>query len=145
MTRVLLDTMIYDRLALDHAVRRLVRERIASVAITVVVSPIVLFELKDSSFKGIPDFFPVEVIADAVAIAGHAVAGLVRPGEGKVFAAHLGYSKKSKDAIIAETASSDCDVFVSDDNRCRKRLRRIQTSCKVFNYDEFVEWLTKVH
>ena len=137
MTRVLLDTMIYDKLATDHTTRQLVSKKISSRAIAVVVSPIVLFELKDSSFEGVPDFFPVDIIAEAVTIAGHAVPGLVRPGDGKVFAAHLGKSKKSKDAIIADTASSDCDVFVSEDNRCRKRLREIQTRCQVFTYDEF--------
>jgi hypothetical protein len=103
----------------------------------VVVSPIIVGELKESHFQGIPKFFPITCITEAVAIADYAIAGLARTSNGDIYNSHRSDSKKSKDAIIAETADSDCDIFVSEDNRCRSRLNKHADKCKAFDYTQF--------
>lgn len=141
MTRVLLDGNIYDKLKADETTRRLIYEKIVAGILVVIASPIVVDELNESPFNGLPDFFPVKQITEAIAVAGYARAGLARVSNGEVYDAHRGTSKKSKDAIIAETANVDCDVFVSEDQRCRKRLKEVEPKCLVLSYDEYKEWL----
>lgn len=134
------DSHIYDSLAADPETRLGVARKIALGHFQVVASPIVVDELNDSPFKRAPDFFPVVHVTEAVAVVGYARVGLARLGIGKVYEAHRGQSQKSKDAIIAETAESDCGLFVSNDKRCRERLRKIAIKCRVMDYAEFKEW-----
>jgi len=140
MKTILLDSNVYDKLNNDVS-RDLISKFIRSQKIKVVAPQIVLDEMKNSPFKGIPDFFPVEVIPDGVAVAGLARAGTAIVSEGKVFKKHLGDSKKSKDAIISETAKNFSDVFVSEDNRCRKRLYKISKTTQCFDYQQFIKWV----
>lgn len=141
MIRVLLDTNIYDKLAVDRATINTIAEKIAQGVLEVVVSPIIMGELKESHFQGMPTFFPVTNIPEGVAVVGYAIVGLARPSEGVVYNAHRGDSKKAKDAIIAETADSDCDLLVSEDNRCRTRLNTHAKKCKAVNFQYFKELL----
>ena len=141
MKTIILDGNIYDLLDNDDATKKLIHRMIESKKIEVAVPRIVLEELKRSPFNGVPDFFPIKNISDGVAVVGLAVAGAVIVGDGKTYSSHLGTSKKSKDAVLAETASNYSDVFVSEDNRCRKRLNNIQSKVKCFNYEELCTWL----
>lgn len=142
MIRVLLDTNIYDRLAADQAITSAIAEKIADGTLEVVVSPIIVGELKESQFQGVPGFFPITHITEAVAIVGYAIVGLARPSDGVMYNAHRGDSRKAKDAIIAETAESDCDMLVSEDKRCRSRLNKHAKKCKAVDYQQFIEWLS---
>jgi hypothetical protein len=144
MHSLLLDCHIYDRLAIDQTTRDRVKTACAQNLIRVLVNPVILGELKSSPFGDIPDFFPLQLIADSVVVPGLAIPGLARPGKGKVFADHIGTSKQGKDAVIADSASNYADVFVSDDRRCRTRLQQIGTSCKCFTYPEFSHWIKEL-
>ena len=141
MTTILLDSNIYDELSNDEAVRNSISNLIQTKTITVVAPQIVLDEMKNSPFKGIPNFFPVEAISDGVAVAGLAKAGAAIVSEGKTYTKHKGNSKQSKDAIIAETALNFSDVFVSQDNHCRERLKSISNKTQCFDYQEFKKWI----
>ena len=143
MQTVMLDGNIFDKVAHDIATQTAIRNACESGWIRVIVSPVVMQELQQSPFGGVPVFFPVEVVVESVAVAGLAVAGLATPGEGDIFSAHLGTSRKGGDAVIADTASTYADVFVSEDSRCRNRLAVIQTACKCLTYEEFCEWIAK--
>ena len=143
MVRVLLDGNIYNHLEVDKAARIRIAEMIAGGAIDVVASPIIVDELRESPFKGVPDFFPVTRITEAVFVVGIAVVGLARVGDGKIFNAHRGKSKKTKDAIIADTADRDCEIFVSEDRRCRERLKQAGKKCLALSYADFKEWLAR--
>ena len=96
------DSNVFDKLATDDCTRSLVRAACRNNLIRIVVSPVVVKELEESPFCKIPDFIPIDVIADTVFVPGLAVAGLAMPGSGKVFSKHLGKSKKGADAVIAD-------------------------------------------
>src|SRR5579864_9258400 len=111
MHNVLLDANIYDRLKEDSEGREQLRVACERKIVRVVTNFIIQSELEKSPFGGIPQYFPVTLIADTVAIAGLAVAGLAIPGSGDVFSAHLGTgtTKHSGDAVTANTASNSAD------------------------------------
>jgi hypothetical protein len=144
MHTLLLDTNIYDSLANDQATRDRVKTATEQGILRVVINSIVRDELTKSPFRGIPDFFPVELIADSVMVPGLAIPGLARPGKGNVFAAHIGNSRQGKDAVIADSASNYADIFISNDGRNRKRLQKLGTSCTCFSYHEFAHWLERL-
>lgn len=141
MVRVVFDSNIYDKLAADPETIGTIAEKIATGTLVVMVSPIIVDELRESQFGGVPQFFPIQQITEAIAVAGYAIAGLARPSDGVMYEAHRGTSKKSKDAIVAETAESDCDMLVSEDRRCRDRLNRHAKKCKALDYAQFKQWL----
>jgi len=144
MYTLLLDTNIYDLLAIDQTSRDRVSTAIAQGILRVVINSIIRDELAKSPYRGIPDFFLVEIIADSVVVPGLAIPGLARPGKGDVFAAHIGSSRQGKDAVIADSASNYADIFVSNDGRNRNRLQRLGTSCTCFSYHEFTHWLERL-
>ncbi len=141
MICVLLDSNIYDKLAVDPEMIAIMNKKIAEGRLIVIVSPIIMDELKKSKFGGVPDFFPFTSIPEAVAAADYARADKARVGDGFTYEAHRGDSNKAKDAIIAETADSNCDIFVSEDKRCRVRLDKHAKHCKALDYEQFKRWL----
>ena len=141
MVIIVFDSNIYDKLAQDEATRETVKRRISESEIEVHVPRTVEDELQESPFRGVPDFFAVKLTSDAVFILGYSKLGYARLGDGKVYNSHRGASQKVKDAVIADTANTDCDVFVTEDNRCRDRLKASNPSCLCLSYDAFKEWL----
>lgn len=145
MISVFLDSNIYDRLAVDPGRCFHLRELIHKDLVEVLVSPVVHDQLRASPFKDLPSLFPVRLISEAVAVVGVAKAGLARPGNGDTYKKHRGTSNQYEDAIIADTAHCDADIFVSEDNRCRKRLKTISSTLECLDYDEFAAWLESHH
>jgi len=143
MIVILLDSNIYNELNIDESARISISNLIQSNTIKVVVPQIVLDELNNSPFKGVPNFFQVETIPDGVAVAGIAKAGAAIVSEGKIYTSHRGKSKQSKDAIIAESAVKFSNVFVSQDKRCRERLKKISETTECFDYQQFKHWIAK--
>lgn len=141
MDKVIFDTNIYDKLICDRETCSAISELITGGILSVEVPLTVEDELLESSHKGVPNLFPVERTSDAVFIVGYSKLGSARLGGGEIYTAHRGQSQKVKDAVIADTANSDCNVFVSEDNRCRNRLRELTDKCSCFSYDEFKQWL----
>lgn len=144
MITVLFDCHIYDKLAVDRATCEAIRSLVDQRTIRVVATPMVLDELRRSPFGGVPDWFPVEIEPESVTVLGFAPLGKTRLGEGDVCTEHRGSSKKIPDAIIADSASSLADILVSEDRRCRDRLKKISTRCKGLDYREFCEWIKKL-
>lgn len=140
MYSIVLDTNIYDSLAKDQKVREQIEKLVSESKLEVLVTPTINAELEASHFGGVPNFFPVRHISEAMILLGCTKFGLHRLGDGKMFEAHRGRSKQIKDALIAEAVQSDCNTFVSEDDRCRKRLKRLGDKC-CFSYSEFVTWL----
>jgi hypothetical protein len=128
-------------LADDQNVCEQIGKLIGESILEVLVSPTIHDELEPSRFRGVPNFFPVRHITEAAIIFGHTKFGLMRFGEGKMYEEHRGRSKQIKDAIIAEAAELGCNIFVSEDKRCRKRLKELGNNCHCFSYSEFVTWL----
>ena len=141
MTRVYLDTCIFRKLATDIETQSTIKERVESGRLEVVVSSVLLEELKAGP-GGVPDFFPFTWIPEGVAVAGIAVAGAAKASDGELFKAHLGISKtNTNDAIVSATADLECEILVSGDRRNRGRLNKFGKNCKALTYDEFREWL----
>ena len=98
--------------------------------------------LRLARFREVPDFFHVEETPDGVAVAGIVKAGAAVPSEGETYSKHLGESKKARDAVIAETAENQADILVSEDKRCRERLRSIGDKTECYDFRQFKDWLT---
>lgn len=141
MKRILLDGNIYDKLAADQQCRKLLAAHIAAGRVDVVATLVVVDELQESPFGGLPDWFPVTTEPESAFVLGHARLGMARLGSGDVFTAHRGDSGQTKDAIMADSAHALGDVFVSEDRRCRTRLASISTICDALNYEQFRAWL----
>ena len=144
MKTVMFDGNIFDKLRDDESMRSVVSGACKRGSIRVVISPTVMLELKSSPFRGVPDYFPVEVVAESVAVPGLAIPGLAFPGKGEVFAQHLGESRQGRDAAIADSADAYADVFVSEDWRCRKRLAGASKSCECFDFTGFAKWIAEL-
>ena len=140
-TTVLLDGNIYDCLKKDPTSAELLAERITQRRIRIIATPIIADELADGPFGGIPEWFPVELEVESVAVLGYWRLGSARLGGGATYTEHRGESGNIKDAIIADSANSLADIFVSEDKRCRNRLAQISEWCISWNYLEFKNWL----
>jgi hypothetical protein len=138
---VLLDCHIYDKLEIDRETCGAVRDLVDRGVIRIIATPMVVAEMQQSRFRGLPDWFPVAVEPESVTVVGYAVVGMTRVGDGQVFTAHRGDSKKTPDAIIADSANSLANLMVSKDRRSRERLKTISTHCKALDYHEFSEWV----
>jgi hypothetical protein len=90
---------------------------------------------------GFPTGSPLCLKAENVTVLGYASLGMTRLGEGNVYGEHRGESKKIPDAIIADPADGLADILVSEDRRCRERLKKIGARCKGMDYEEFSRWL----
>jgi hypothetical protein len=141
VTDVLLDTNIYDRLRDDAETRDRVTRLAAQGDVRVIATPKVIDELTAGPFGALPTWFPIVTSPESVAVLDHWRLGQAFLGGGKVYTTHRGSSEKAADAIIADSASSFADFAVSEDDRFRKRLAELKTSCTVMNYDEFRSWL----
>lgn len=144
MYKVILDTNVWDKLSIDVTTRETLAKAIRKQLIEVIIPDTLARELNESPFQGVPNFFPVRLTADGMTILGHSRLGYSRLSDGKIYKQHLGNSNSIKDAIIAETADTNCDIFVSEDKRCIKRLKKISKECQCMAYDNFKEWLRSV-
>lgn len=141
MTTILLDANVYDKLQADGESRATLRGLLDRGFAKMIATPIVLEELRRSPFGGIPVWFPGDVDAESVTVLDYAPLGMTNLGEGVVYGEHRGESKKIPDAIVADSADALADILVSEDRRCRERLKKISTRCTGLGYEEFREWL----
>lgn len=107
----------------------------------IVASPVLVTELRRSPFGGIPTWFKVVVQPEGIAISGLARSGMARSSTGVMYKQHLGGSGQGFDAIIAHSAHSMGATLVSEDRRCRERLKRLASSANAMTYAEFKTWL----
>ena len=98
-------------------------------------------ELTAGPFGGLPDWFPIELELESVAVVDYSRVGMCRIGDGEVYKKHKGQSKQAPDGIIADSADSMADIFVSDDHRCRERLKKISRWCQSKTFEEFKAWV----
>ena len=144
MQRLFLDCNIYDALARDGETAALVRTALDGGLVKVIVNSVVKNELAASPFNGVPEIFAVELVSDHVAIPGLACPDLCRPGEGIIFREHIGNSHHGADAVNADTAHCEADVFVSDDRRARTRAQAHSGTLTCLTYDEFRRWIREI-
>lgn len=144
MIKVIFDTMIWDKLAVDSVTCDVIAKLVQEKRIQVLVPSTIQRELEESPFKRIPSFFPVSLIGDAVFLADYSLTDCDRVGDGIIYKQHKGNSQKIKDAVIADTANADCNVFVSEDGRCRNRLKQLSKLCQCFSFDGFKLWLREI-
>jgi hypothetical protein len=143
---VFLDGNIYDRLAADHQTRERLVVLVANGDVRVIATPVVADEVTAGPLRSLPDWFPIDLRNEAVAVLGYAKLGMAQLGEGEMYQAHRGESLTSsntRDAIIAESAHKLADLFVSEDRRSRERLRKLSSNCAAMTFDEFRQWLHK--
>ena len=141
MKTILLDANIYDRLAMDPEACERLAVLSSTGAVTVVATPKIVDELRDSPFSGVPTWFPVKIEPEGVFVLGHARLGMARLSDGLIYEQHRGNSSKVPDAIIAHSADALADIAVSDDTRFRARLSKVSQRCSAMSFQEFRAWL----
>jgi hypothetical protein len=137
MTKVVLDANIWDKLAKDSEACERIRSMCEAAQLEVVVPDTLLRELEVSPFGGVPDWFPTQLTSDNVFVCDHSRLGSARLGDGEIFSAHRGDSKKVSDAVIVDAADSDANVFVSEDRRARERYVMLRDRSKSLDYARF--------
>lgn len=139
--RFFLDGNIYNLLEADPVVCSEIGALVDRGLLEIVASPVLVTELQRSPFSGIPAWFKVVVQPEGIAISGLARSGMARSSSGAMYKQHLGASGEGFDAIVAHSAHSMGATLVSEDRRCRERLRRLASSSSAMTYVEFKTWL----
>ena len=137
MAKFILDSNVFDQLEKRPELKERPHALVADGLITVLVPPTIKRELDQSPFQGVPTWFPVELTSDSVTILDYAQLRTSSLGIGDVYKTHKGISGILRDAVIADAANTDADIFVSEDGRCRKRLAQSSSSCKSMDFNEF--------
>lgn len=140
--KIILDSNIYDKLAIDIASQMKIRKLVDESKIVVIVTRTIFEELLRSPFGEIPKFFKTEYTGNTVGRCGIMCAG-DSIGAGTIFDAHLGSSKKLNDALIADASDWKADYLISEDSRLQKRMRNLSKNCTVLSYLDFVAMLSK--
>ena len=141
MTKIILDTNIYDKIECDEEVKLRVSALSSSNSICVIATPKIIDEIREGPFCGLPDWFPIQIESESVFVLDHARLDMARLGEGIIYREHRGESNQVEDAIISDSAADMADILVSDDQRLVKRLNDLRTRCIGMNYARFREWL----
>ena len=121
-------------------IRAAIRQLIEANRITILVTPTIRDELNNGP-DGFPTWFPIQAIQESVFILDSSQLGEVRLGDGTIYSAHKGQSKRIADAKIADAAGTDATIFVTDDTRCRDTLQRLTTTCQCIDLPAFEIWL----
>ena len=143
MKTILLDTNIFDKLAVDDAAREVLVRLHAQRAARFVVSRTTRDELERSPHSELLDQLPVEVVGNAAPIAGLMAAGDFL-GSADHYFQHKGVSNKENDAQIATAAEFHADWLVSEDDRLRKRQRALSSNVEVLAYTQFMELASRL-
>ncbi len=141
MTTILLDGNVYNKLEADGESCARLRALVDRGLARVIATPVVVDELEKSPFRGLPKWFPVSVEAENVTVLNYGRLDMTNLGDGAAYAEHRGESDKIPDAMLADSADALADILVSEDRRCRERLKKISTRCRGLDYNEFREWL----
>ena len=141
---VILDGNIYNALSNDAETRTRLVQAIDDGLVRVIATPVVVDELVDSPFGGVPTWFPIDIETESVAVVGFWRIGMARLGDGEVFTKHRGESNNTPDAILADSANDLADILVTNDRRCRKRLSEISSTCEAIDYAQFRKRLCEV-
>ena len=137
MCAFVLDTNIWDVLAVDELARSRICELSGAGVLEVIVPATVRRELQLSPLAGVPAWFPTRVVGDSVFVLDVTPLGEGALGEGSAYAEHLGDSEQRADAIIIDTTDTSGATFISADNRARKRYARMRDDSCSIDYQRF--------
>jgi predicted nucleic acid-binding protein len=152
MKTFMLDTMIYHNLVSADAgfdLVRLIVDHTHSERMTLLTTYVQLDELaamgdktKLAEIQRVFRDLPQQEIPTMVIVAGLSRVGKSRVDDGVVFhAIQSEFNNHTKDALIANTAAHDADVFVTDDRRLRNRFREATDRCEVWSFVEFRQYI----
>lgn len=133
--KVILDCNIYDKLSERFDLFCLIQELVQGLKLSVLVTPSLLREIKDSPHLELAKSIPVTFIGESVMRAGGQVGD--RTGSGNLYRAHYGDSSQFNDALIADAAQHDADFLVTEDGRCRKRMNKFAVRGRAITFSEF--------
>jgi predicted nucleic acid-binding protein len=144
--RVMLDSNVHDRLEADQAVLGILREHIAEGRIKLVSTHVQRDELSLAPEPKRTALMAIYGLTESVSTTG-AVWDVSRWGEcswstdeesASIVALMAGNANHAEDALIAATAASEAEVFVTNDARLASKIQRANLSVKVWSWDEFV-------
>lgn len=137
MDKVVFDSNVWDQLESDEPAKARINEMCVAALLEVIVPRTLSAQLNQKPFFGVPKWFPTTVTLDSVTVLGHSRLGTSRLGEGEIYTAHRGQSRQVSDAVIADAAHTEAAIFVSDDNRARKRYAKLTDGSKSLTYAQF--------
>ena len=137
MPKVILDSNVYDHLVADADALARTKELVEAGALLIICPATVRHELDASPYGRVPPEIPVVHETDSVFVWDHSHWDEARLGDGTAYNLHKGNSKKVADAVFAECAITDADLFVTNDKRARKRAKDIGYDCFSLSYEEF--------
>ena len=144
MKKIIFDANSYDQLAAHPETIEIVRHCVEENKIIILITRTIMDELKTSPFKGVPDWFFVQQIPESVFLLDECYLDDAMLGDGEVYEQHKGTSMQFKDALIADVANSDCDLLITDDRRCKKRLNEFSQKCRAMSFIEFKKMLNGI-
>jgi predicted nucleic acid-binding protein len=142
--RILLDTCIYDEIITSPRLSDRIHELIRSERIEIIQPHIIRSQLEaapESKRKALLSI-PVRVIPVDGLLAGYSSAGdRVGSGSGGIRIEEMLKNKKptpgnTRDALIATTAATETDVFVTKDRRLRNRMKSMSPSTQIWNFTD---------
>ena len=143
MHKIIFDSNIFNKIDDLPQIKERIKKFVDSGEIIVIIPSTIERELNKKPFYGVPNWFKTQIIGDSVFILDYSHLDCDRLGNGNTYNKHKGNSTKIKDAIIADTANRDADIFVSDDKRCRERLKKM-SDCQSLTFIEFLKWLSVI-
>jgi hypothetical protein len=132
---VVLDCNIYDKLADDEGLVRVIQEKTANGQLVVIATRRLWDEICNSPHRDLALSLNPTHFGESVMFADGCVGD--RVGSAKLYDLHLGDSNKVEDALIADAADYDADYLVSEDLRLRRQMTKFAVRCKAISFDEF--------
>jgi predicted nucleic acid-binding protein len=138
VTKAVLDTNIWDKLAVEDDARLRTVELCHRGELQIVVPHTLFRELLASPFKGVPNWFETTtIIHDNTFVIGHSMIGFGQIGGGEVYKTHRASAKQIADSVIVDTADAAADIFVSEDRRSLSKYRRMRGATRALDYRQF--------
>jgi hypothetical protein len=147
--RIMIDTQIYDTIAIDGSRKRLIESCQRDGLIQIKSTHIEAGELsKIPAIRDIGQATAVntERVGSGVFVLGHSRLDEDRfgtPETNSAFAAiQKGNVRHTEDAMIGATALIEVDILVTDDNKFRKKFITLNSTVKTMSSDEFFSYLS---
>jgi predicted nucleic acid-binding protein len=140
--RILVDTMIFDRIVATRRLTRKIRRLARSGRLLVLTT-----HVQEDELAGVASRFkrarlariPRDLVPTSHFVIGHSRFDLARIGDDPSFEQIRGTGAHTKDGLIGATALAESAVLVTEDRRLGRRAS--DAGVEVWTFAQFVEWV----
>lgn len=151
VTRIMIDSNIYDKLDESIDIHTNVKQLIAAGKLELITTHIQndqIADIGDDEIRSALQSVTAKKIPTEAAVWGVSKFDEAKYGDEHtneiVDALSIGNPRHKADALIGTTAILTADIFVTEDKTFGKRLRSLRTPLSVLEFEEFAEWLKKI-